>query len=507
MKKDIYKIILWAVVFIVVMNGFFRSVPDGLSYKSEEKDGNIEFLYDLTYIKDDEYIKEQKIFYEQLKLISEAKYFVVVDMFLFNDDYDRKLDFPQISKTLTDTLIEQKEKYPDLKIIFITDEINNFYGAYKFKFIEQFKENDIEVIITDSTKTRDSNPLYSGVWRTFFRWFGTSGKGLMKNAFSPDSPKVTLRSYLKLLNFKANHRKVVITEESAIISSSNPHDASGYHSNIAFKVKGDIIDDLIQSELAVARFSGSEFKDLELKYRGDINEPLEATRVALITEGKIRKNLQEEIENTKADDKITMGMFYLSDRIIVEELIRAANRGVDVKLVLDSNKDAFGIEKNGIPNRPVSAELVKKTNGKIKIRWYQTHGEQYHAKLTFIEKEDKTIIIGGSANLTKRNIGDHNLETDIKIEVRNDNKLALEIVENEGYYLGVGIFNIMAMYNPEKISIGGGVSNCLDMFYDKMMDTVNSMSLKPTTKICEIEKAKRDDCGLVGAGALAFYDI
>ncbi|WP_242967775.1 phospholipase D family protein [Tepidibacter mesophilus] len=413
---------------VTVVNGFITPMPKGLSFEGELHNvSDIEFLYDLTYKKDGEVIHEQSIFEKQLELIKNAKEFIILDLFLFNDDYDRKLDFPQISKTLTDTLIEQKDKYPDLKIIFITDEINNFYGAYKFKFIEQLKENDIEVIITDSTKTRDSNPLYSGVWRTFFRWFGTSGKGLMKNAFSPDSPKVTLRSYLKLLNFKANHRKVVITEESAIISSSNPHDASCYHSNIAFKVKGDIIDDLIQSELAVARFSGSEFKDLKLKYRGDIKEPLEATRLALITEGKIRKNLQEEIENTKVYDKITMGMFYLSDRFIVEELIRAANRGVDVKLVLDSNKDAFGIEKNGIPNRPVSAELVKKTNGKIKIRWYQTHGEQYHAKLAFIEKDDQTIIIGGSANLTKRNIGDHNLETDIKIEVKNDNKLALEI--------------------------------------------------------------------------------
>ncbi len=90
---------------------------------------------------------------------------------------------------------------------------------------------------------------------------------------------------------------------------------------------------------------------------------------------------------------------------------------------------------------------------------------------------------------------------------KRGDKLALEIVENEGYYLGIGIFNIIAMYNPEKISIGGGVSNCLDMFYDKMMDTINSMSLKPSTQICKIEKAKRGDCGLVGAGALAFYDI
>ncbi|QXM06585.1 ROK family protein [Crassaminicella indica] len=83
--------------------------------------------------------------------------------------------------------------------------------------------------------------------------------------------------------------------------------------------------------------------------------------------------------------------------------------------------------------------------------------------------------------------------------------LAIEIVENEGYYLGIGIYNIIALYNPEKISIGGGVSNGLELFYDKMIETINSMSLKPNIEICNIKKAHRDDCGLVGAGALVFY--
>jgi hypothetical protein len=28
-------------------------------------------------------------------------------------------------------------------------------------------------------------------------------------------------------------------------------------------------------------------------------------------------------------------------------------------MILDPNKDAFGLEKSGIPNRPVAAELVE----------------------------------------------------------------------------------------------------------------------------------------------------
>ena len=50
-------------------------------------------------------------------------------------------------------------------------------------------------------------------------------------------------------------------------------------------------------------------------------------------------------------------MFYLSERQIVKALITAKERGVNVRVLLDPNKDAFGREKNGIPNRQVASEL------------------------------------------------------------------------------------------------------------------------------------------------------
>lgn len=420
-------LVMAIIIIIILINGFTTPVPDGISIEGSRHDvENIEFLQDLTYEKDGNLIHEQVIFNEQLKVIENAEEFIVVDMFLFNDDYDRENSFPQISNRLTKALVDQKKKYPNMKIYFITDEINNFYGAYEASHIVELKENDIDVIITDSTKIRDSNPIYSGVWRTFLKWFKTSGKGWLPNPFSPDSPKVTLRAYLKLLNFKANHRKILITEEAAIIASSNPHDASGYHSNIAFKVDGEIINDLIKSEQAVAQLSGSDFDKLEYVTDSKADENI---KVTLLTEGKIKKNIVEEMKETKVGDKISLAMFYLSDRSIVKELIKAADRGVDIRLILDANKDAFGIEKNGIPNRQVASELSKKSNGKIQIKWYDTHGEQFHTKLIFIEKKEASIIIGGSANYTRRNLDDYNLESNIKVEVYNGNELEDEISE------------------------------------------------------------------------------
>lgn len=417
-------LVMAIIIIIILINGFSTPIPQGISLEGSTRNvENIEFLQDLTYEKDGNLIHEQTILNEQLKVIENAREFIVVDMFLFNDDYDKQNNFPEISNKLTEALVAQKKKYPKIKIYFITDEINNFYGSYESSHIKELKDNNIDVIITDLTKIRDSNPIYSGLWRTFFKWSETSGKGWLPNPFSPDSPKVTLRSYLKLLNFKANHRKVLITEETAIISSANPHDASGYHSNIAFKVDGEIVNDLIKSEQAVAQFSGSDFD--KLQYVTDTKSD-ENAKVTLLTEGKIKKNIVNEIKESKSEDQISIAMFYLSDRSIIKALIDAANRGVDIRLILDANKDAFGIEKNGIPNRQVASELVKKSNGKIKIRWYDTHGEQFHTKLILVEKQEESIIIGGSANYTRRNLDDYNLESNVKIKVYNDNKIKEE---------------------------------------------------------------------------------
>ena len=125
-------------------------------------------------------------------------------------------------------------------------------------------------------------------------------------------------------------------------------------------------------------------------------------------------------------------VFYLSKRTLIESLLRAAKRHVDIRLILDSNKDAFGREKNGIPNRQVASELIKKSENKIRIRWYDTHGEQYHSKFAYFHfKNRPSVVILGSANFTKRNLDDFNLELDVLLSASPENKT---IVEVKQYY-------------------------------------------------------------------------
>lgn len=433
-RKSFFKwktIVVFLLLFTVAgaVYGTKKPLPEGISVADKPHNvSEVEFLYDLTYIKDGQKVHEQEIFDRALEIIGEAREYILIDMFLFNDEYNRQYSYPALSSRLADALIEKKRQQPETEITVITDEINTFYGSYPSKPMERMKENGIRVTFTDLTKIRDSNPAYSGFWRVFLQWFGSQGKGWLPNAFSPDSPEVTLRSYFKLLNFKANHRKVIVTEKQTLLTSANPHDASSYHSNIAFVVKGSITEQVFKSEAAVTAFSGNPAKQPGAAYYG--SAPAKSggdLQVSLLTEGKIKKHLIDSFRNSGSGDLIQMGMFYLGERDLVEELLNASARGADIRLVLDPNKDAFGMEKNGIPNRPVAAELSEKSMGKIKIRWYDTHGEQYHTKVVMIKGKQKTEIYGGSANLTRRNIGDYNLEADLKIAAPNNSSLEKDV--------------------------------------------------------------------------------
>ena len=246
-KRYLFLIIIAALILIpLVVAGvrYFVPVPSGVSYESEEyQTDDAEFLYDLTYTNNnDEITEEQKIFEEIYTMIDEAEEFLVIDMFLFNDDYNHDtLDFPTLSQNLTDKLTAKKKENPDMDIIFITDGINTFYDTYTPPHINELKEAGIEVIFTDLSKLRDSNPVYSGFYRTYFQWLGTSEDQWLVNALRPQGPEVNIRSYLTMLNFKANHRKLIINEKNGLITSANPHDASVHHSNIAVKLSGDTI--------------------------------------------------------------------------------------------------------------------------------------------------------------------------------------------------------------------------------------------------------------------------
>jgi hypothetical protein len=442
MKK--MKLILLVLFAWLLFVGYYQTtkrMPPNTDFRGKTWDvsaENIEFFYDLTYSgAGGEIVSEQTIFDQILSLIDEAEEYILVDAFLFNS-YRRQSGtaYRQLAAELTGRLVKRKQAKPGIEIDFITDPINTVYGGNVSEEIEKLKAAGVNVVMTDLKQLPDSNPIYSAFWRTFIQWFGNSSKaGPAPHPFDGRRQKVTLRSYLDMINFKANHRKIFMARRgdrtTLIITSGNPHDGSAAHSNVALKITGGIWRDVYAAEAAVAAFSGGRLQGAPAAEDSIGTPPSGPVGTVFITENQIKRELLHRIRETTAGDRIQMAYFYLSDRSVIEELVFASERGVRIRMILDPNKDAFGFEKSGIPNRPVAEELTKRSSGRIEIRWYDTHGEQFHSKMTMIQHGGQVSLTLGSANLTRRNLNNFNLEANVSLTIDSTASLVEEV---EAYF-------------------------------------------------------------------------
>lgn len=400
---------------------------------------NTRFLTDLTYRDPQgQIIHEQQIYDEILQIIDQSASFIVADFFLFNDMMGASsAPHRALSRQLADHLMARKAAQPSLAILLITDPINEVYGGVRSTLLDELRAAGVEVVVTDLKQLRDSNPLYSSLWRMFAQWWGNSAAGgSMPNPFDAESAHITLRSWLSLANFKANHRKLIVANRSdgqlvGLIASANPHDASSAHSNVALRFSGEPARRMVDSELAIARFSGWPGTILAAAPQNSPVDTHSPAQLSFITEAAIRRNLLDAIDSTRNGDAVRIATFYLSDRGIVAALLAAADRGALVRLILDPNRDAFGRQKDGVPNRPVANELVTRSEQRIEVRWYRTHGEQFHTKLALITRGDQLLASLGSANLTRRNLDNYNLEANVALEAPTTSPLAQQML---GYF-------------------------------------------------------------------------
>lgn len=415
----VLSIIFFSVYIISSIYHTVKPMPKGLNMTGEIHTAHIEFLYDQTVL--DHTTGQQKqvqhIFPKMLEMIGQAQSTIVLDMFLFNAErLNSTVKHQALTEQLTTALLQRRREYPNLQVYILTDPINSFYGGLIPQHYVKLRQAGIEVIETDLTTLPASNPVWSGFWYMCCQFLGNNTQtGWLTSPFSQD--KVTLRSYLTLLNFKANHRKVLVTDSpdgwQALISSANVHDGSSWHHNVALWVKsGAFASDVLKSEQAAARLSSAEVPSLVVGSSLDTDS---SDQVQLFTEQAIYHKILTMINESSAGTQLDLMMFYLSERQIIQALKQAQQRGVKIRVLLDQNQDAFGRQKNGIPNQPVAYELMQ---AGITVRWCATHGEQCHSKLLLRSTGQQAELLLGSANFTARNLKNYNLESDVFVKTQ-----------------------------------------------------------------------------------------
>jgi glucokinase len=94
---------------------------------------------------------------------------------------------------------------------------------------------------------------------------------------------------------------------------------------------------------------------------------------------------------------------------------------------------------------------------------------------------------------------------DLRKAIRKGDKLVEKIVEEASEYTGVAVANLINVFNPEVVVLGGGV---IDALADEMMaiivETAKDYAMNGTCKGIEIVATKvGDDAGIIGGAVLA----
>ena len=108
---------------------------------------------------------------------------------------------------------------------------------------------------------------------------------------------------------------------------------------------------------------------------------------------------------------------------------------------------------------------------------------------------------GGSvAQVTSRSVGEAAIQGD---------KTAQDLLEHAGRYIGIGIANLMHLFNPQRFVLGGGVTNAGDLLFEPIRRTAPLwVQIPQYAEGVEIVPADLgDDVSLLGAVALACSEV
>jgi phosphatidylserine/phosphatidylglycerophosphate/cardiolipin synthase-like enzyme len=394
----------------------YRPLPPGVngvprSYRIPAS--GIRFYHDTTWYEDGQRACARQITPEVIRIIGQARRFVVMDVFLFSHHHlDRDDEFIPTTRQIVDALAAK-----DHPAWFITDPINTTYGTAVSAPIRWLEEAGVPVCITDVRKLRDSTLLYSPLWRLTLQWFGNDAPPRFRNPFEP-STRSTPWAFLEAATAHANHRKLVIADDEedyvTLVTSSNFEDASCYFGNTALTIRGaPVASHFLEAEKALARASGMEIP---------VQIPSTSTdgdaKVTPLMGDQIKRALLADLNGADSADRLYLFAQFLSNREVIEALVRASQRGVRGTLVLDQNKVNFGQPKNGFPNQLTAPELARRTD--LEVRWANTRNEEFHNQFLLLQRPASCVIHVGAAKYTRRSLGNMMLESNVRVEAPRD---------------------------------------------------------------------------------------
>jgi len=116
------------------------------------------------------------------------------------------------------------------------------------------------------------------------------------------------------------------------------------------------------------------------------------------------------------------------------------------------------------------------------------------------EKSVLAGMVGGDIeSVTAKQVGEAALSGDA---------LALDILSRAAYYLGIGMVNVVNIFNPEMIVVGGGMSDLGDLLIGPGRRMVKERAFSVSSRAVRIVTAcLGNEAGVYGAAAFAFEQV
>jgi hypothetical protein len=392
-------------------------------------------------------LHERQINAELLRMIAQARDFLVLDTGLFGDlpaagpGASRMRAAAPVAAALSDALLQARQLQPGLQVLLLIDPTSTRMHLGTAA-LERLRAAGVAVVPVDLNRLRAPNAAFSSLWQLCCSWWtADDADGDWPNPLGVGSPGVSFGLWGGTPGYQRSHRQLLIADNGAgrltgLIFSRSLNAEASLHTAVALQLTGGSLEPLLESEFVVAQFSGWSGGDMqehaqrlfEQRRHGAASgisgnsgigssSGADAARVRVLSEASITEALLERINAAGSHDSVEIAALYLSQRALVRALIDAAWRGATVRVLLDPGKDGYGYERSGLPNRQVASELVSASDGAVRVRWYRTHGEQFSPGFALIRSAGRAWLMVGTAELSRRDLDDFDLAAAFVAEV------------------------------------------------------------------------------------------
>lgn len=122
---------------------------------------------------------------------------------------------------------------------------------------------------------------------------------------------------------------------------------------------------------------------------------------------------------------------------------------------------------------------------------------------TALAREASQLAASGGASEIERLAGPNPITgRHVAEAARQGDGPALKLLDEEARWLGVGLANLLHLYSPERVILGGGVGSLLPTMQERIRHTIGERAMAAFRDVPVVQAALGRNAGLVGAASL-----